>query len=576
MKKITKKILLFFALIMFVLLLMSNTSNAAETLQYDNFNYHIESTESYDSELGEYVTINIVEIDSLVDNTVTEARIPATINGMKVTGFSASEYVEEGVYKHFLTTAPNLKKLIIEDASIYVRIYHDFKNTTIEEIVFEEMVFDYPCTLPSIIQYLSALKTVYGYGHTRLQDKVEDAGYEYISLGENTSPIIYNDANTKLMYLNAYVDDLVIPENISNIQFIIRNSSNSSYSEEDFSCEATQNIKSIKFETKDQIKLIDQGKLSNVEKVYGYEGTGAETVAENIGAEFISLGKTDKEVSLYDYEIIDDSYVKINGFNRIYPFKVEFPEYIEGLPVKIIGGVVPQVAWATWAELDEVVIPATVETVVESAFTGAYLKKMTVLSKKIDYKDDFCGMWKGYSITSPTEVYAYDESGMKEVVIKYLGEIRYHSLNEVEYTTKDTEDVTVDESTVTVMPVVKGTSTDGLLTEENFPVIGTYTVKVLDANGNEKSSAEKVGSKNIVQITDDSGNVLVEYTVVVPGDINGDGEVRIYDSFQILKDVLISLGEKIDAIEVMIRDFNDDGEIRIYDAFQYLKEAILG
>ena len=159
----------------------------------------------------------------------------------------------------------------------------------------------------------------------------------------------------------------------------------------------------------------------------------------------------------------------------------------------------------------------------------------------------------------------------------FLGDYsQFKPSNEESFTTKEIEEVTVGEEKVTVMPTEKKTTVEEILTASNFPVIDTYTIKVLDANGNEKESNAKVGSRNVIQITDEEGQVLAEYMVVVPGDVNGDGETKIYDSFQILKDVLVSLGDAIDAIEVMIRDYNEDGNIRIYDAFQYLKEAILG
>ena len=148
--------------------------------------------------------------------------------------------------------------------------------------------------------------------------------------------------------------------------------------------------------------------------------------------------------------------------------------------------------------------------------------------------------------------------------------------NEEKFTTKEIEEVAVGDEIVTVMPTEKKTTVEEIITESNFPVIDTYTIKVLDASGNEKSSDAKVGSRNVIQITDEEGTVLAEYMVVVPGDISGDGEIRIYDAFQILKDVLVSFGAELDSIDYMIRDFNNDGNVRIYDAFQYLKEAILG
>ena len=71
--------------------------------------------------------------------------------------------------------------------------------------------------------------------------------------------------------------------------------------------------------------------------------------------------------------------------------------------------------------------------------------------------------------------------------------------------------------------------------------------------------------------------VSCEVTVqneVIKGDITGDGEIKIFDSFQILKDVLIP-GKELTEIDKKVRDFNEDGQVRIYDAFQFLKQAIL-
>ena len=61
---------------------------------------------------------------------------------------------------------------------------------------------------------------------------------------------------------------------------------------------------------------------------------------------------------------------------------------------------------------------------------------------------------------------------------------------------------------------------------------------------------------------------------VIKGDVSGDCEIKIFDSFQILKDVLVP-GNELTEIDKKVRDFDGDGKIRIYDAFQFLKQAIL-
>lgn len=139
-------------------------------------------------------------------------------------------------------------------------------------------------------------------------------------------------------------------------------------------------------------------------------------------------------------------------------------------------------------------------------------------------------------------------------------------------TTVENEDVIVNDETVAVMPVEKGTNISEFLNEENFPVINTYTITVYDASGNEKSETEKIGSKNVIKITNSAGDTIAEYMVIVPGDVTGNGEVKMYDSFVILKGTLFS--GSLDAIETLIRDYNKDGSVKMYDAFAFLKQAL--
>ena len=259
---------------------------------------------------------------------------------------------------------------------------------------------------------------------------------------------------------------------------------------------------------------------------------------------------------------------------------VILPDNITSLPMNLF-----QQCW----NLKSVTLPenSTSITIYPNAFAGCdALEKLVVFSNIEEIISGKATVtlngetreieWKGFypsefTCSEDFAVHGYLDSYAKE----YADASEYKFVAIDAYTTEKTEEVTVGEEKVTVMPTEKKTTVEEILTASNFPVIDTYTIKVLDANGNEKESNAKVGSRNVIQITDEEGQVLAEYMVVVPGDVNGDGETKIYDSFQILKDVLVSLSESIDAIEVLIRDFNEDGNVRIYDAFQYLKEAIL-
>lgn len=116
------------------------------------------------------------------------------------------------------------------------------------------------------------------------------------------------------------------------------------------------------------------------------------------------------------------------------------------------------------------------------------------------------------------------------------------------------------------------TTVENFLIEENFPIMLLNSVKLFDSQGNEKSASSRVGSKDVIKILDSQNNVLLEYTIVVPGDVNGDGIVKMYDAFTILKGTLFSGNS--DALDILIRDYNGDGVVKMYDAFAFLKYSL--
>lgn len=144
---------------------------------------------------------------------------------------------------------------------------------------------------------------------------------------------------------------------------------------------------------------------------------------------------------------------------------------------------------------------------------------------------------------------------------------------DLDITNLDTEDV--EEYKVIIFNTK--TTIDSVVTEENFPVLkdATYSITILDKDGNEKSDwSENIGSRNTIVVYKE-GTVQAEFTAVVPGDVTGNGILRMYDAFQILKEVIT--GTQMDCLDNIIRDHSSSGDriVRMYDAFQYLKEAIM-
>ncbi len=137
------------------------------------------------------------------------------------------------------------------------------------------------------------------------------------------------------------------------------------------------------------------------------------------------------------------------------------------------------------------------------------------------------------------------------------------------YTTVDAED-----SQAIVFPTK--TVIETILVEEKFPVLGLgYKVEVFDTSEVIKGTTAEIGSKNYIKISDPSGKLVKTYMAIVNGDIDGDGRLRLYDAFQILKGCIVP-GTSLNEFDKLIHDSNGDGVIALYDAFQFIKKAIIG
>ena len=76
----------------------------------------------------------------------------------------------------------------------------------------------------------------------------------------------------------------------------------------------------------------------------------------------------------------------------------------------------------------------------------------------------------------------------------------------------------------------------------------------------------------------DKHSIYITYNVVdeeiVRGDLDGDGEISLYDAFTILRNAILDNPDmSLDEIEIM--DYDGDGKVTLYDAFMILRAAIL-
>lgn len=99
---------------------------------------------------------------------------------------------------------------------------------------------------------------------------------------------------------------------------------------------------------------------------------------------------------------------------------------------------------------------------------------------------------------------------------------------------------------------------------------GAYS-KILNKNGNEKDGL--VGTGDILITYNSSGEEISRYEIVIYGDVNGDGEIDLFDFAQIKRSILGIADPS--GIYWKAADCNRDGELDLFD-FAKVKRYILG
>lgn len=99
--------------------------------------------------------------------------------------------------------------------------------------------------------------------------------------------------------------------------------------------------------------------------------------------------------------------------------------------------------------------------------------------------------------------------------------------------------------------------------------LGITSYEVVSADGNKKAEGDKVGTG--YKLKDKNNNK--EYTLIVMGDINSDGEVNTGDSF-LIKQIIMEVKKLPNEFVKKAADVNGDGQINTGDSF-ILKKQIM-
>lgn len=132
----------------------------------------------------------------------------------------------------------------------------------------------------------------------------------------------------------------------------------------------------------------------------------------------------------------------------------------------------------------------------------------------------------------------------------------------------------IDYENTTIKEIALKSTVDLIKKQNDFTeMTNNCTLEVYGIDGNIKSENEYIGSKNTIIIKNENGNLVSMYTAIIPGDVNGDGKIKMYDAFSILRNVLFNT-ETMSQIDILISDFDNDGKVKMQDAFSYLKQAL--
>lgn len=98
------------------------------------------------------------------------------------------------------------------------------------------------------------------------------------------------------------------------------------------------------------------------------------------------------------------------------------------------------------------------------------------------------------------------------------------------------------------------------------------SIKITTANGTEKAGTNNVGTGDQVRVYDASGVHQSTYTVVVYGDVSGDGSINSLDLLRIQKHILSI--SRLSGVYKSVSDTNRDGKITSLDLLQVQKHIL--
>lgn len=295
-------------------------------------------------------------------------------------------------------------------------------------------------------------------------------------------------------------------------------------------------------------------------KLFTYGGVIADNKSATKGDAVYSLGRVTRVVQTYDYLYVEKEYDE-NG--------------------NVIGSKDPVAAGSSKTDImiknGEAVYSSTNVIYIDTAATDIYITSMSQVPEQTEFKRyvmtlDCAKYTVGNVIVSGKDTidnYMYFNTYVDGYCILYTGKLGINKL-----VAKSTSGLIIDRKN----NLVSGFNFNSLTVSKVVSLFENDVVyiRVYDANNTMIKNTNNVTTGCTVRLIDASGNVIDSLTVVIHGDVNGDGYIDGRDSVitRAIAGGMIG-GDNVTAAQTAAADVNFDGTVTSIDA-EHLDLAGLG
>ena len=286
-------------------------------------------------------------------------------------------------------------------------------------------------------------------------------------------------------------------------------------------------------------------------KLFTYGGVIADNKSATNGDSVYSLGRVTRTVQTYDYLYVEREYDE-NG--------------------NVIGSKDPVAAGSSKTDImiknGEAVYLSTNVIYIDTASTDIYITSLSQVPETTEFERyimtlDCAKYTVGNVIVSGDDMinnYTYFDTFVDGYCILYTGKLGINKL-----VAKSTSGLTVDRA----KSLVSGFNLNSLTVSSVVRLFENDVVylRVYDAKGTMLKNANKVTTGCTLRLIDASGNAIDALTIVIRGDVNGDGYIDGRDSV-ITRAIAGGMlnAENTSAAQIAAADVNFDGTVTLIDA----------